>query len=344
MRLLQLVLALFFSIGVTAWLIVQHVDFDTWQPLSSDSRTLTALGLCVLLVIIRDVTYTLRLRFLTGNELSFWKSLQVILLWEFGSAFSYGAVGGKALMLYVFRRENLGYGRAVFTIMASAFLDNLVFLLLFAALFSYLGQSVFLIQDCPEFAQSSLLSGLRALADQTAPGFMLISLLVFFLGFLLFIRPSAVFGIAGLLSRMPLLRRWKNAWQELAADIQTASVGFRSKSLAELLYLLVVSVIVWISRFGLANAVIAVFQPAHLDHIRLLSRQFVLWFYLITPTTPGSSGTAEASFMALHCDFIPPGTAAMAALLWRAFSFYLYIILGAAIFSFWLQKAKKKGE
>lgn len=342
MRSVQLWLALFFSLAVSLWLVTQHWDAEAWSHFTLDKRSITAMAFCGLLVLVRDLSYAVRLRWLTGNRLSFWKSIQVILLWEFGSAFSYGAVGGKALMLYVFRKENLGYGRAVFTIMASAFLDNLVFLILFGLLFATLGSSIFQITDCPELANNSLLSGLRSLADHTAPGFLLISLLVCFLAFLLFIQPQAVFSIGRLLSRLPLFRRWKDFWQELATDIHTASVGFRQQSIASLFFLVFISSVTWLSRFALANAVITVFQPAYLDHLRLLSRQFVLWFYLITPTTPGSSGTAEASFMALHCDFLPPGIGPLAALVWRAFSFYLYILIGAWILSFWLNHKQKK--
>jgi uncharacterized protein (TIRG00374 family) len=46
------------------------------------------------------------------------------------------------------------------------------------------------------------------------------------------------------------------------------------------------------------------------------------------PATPGASGVAEVSFMAMNCEYIPVGLSAAVALVWRMFSYYLYLVVG----------------
>jgi uncharacterized protein (TIRG00374 family) len=78
-----------------------------------------------------------------------------------------------------------------------------------------------------------------------------------------------------------------------------------------------------------------------LNHIEIFSRQYVLWSFLMVPSTPGASGLAELSFIALNCEFIPGGLSAAVATLWRLFSYYNYILAGILVLPKWLKRVNQ---
>jgi hypothetical protein len=59
------------------------------------------------------------------------------------------------------------------------------------------------------------------------------------------------------------------------------------------------------------------------------------------PATPGASGLAELSFMALNCEFVKEGIIPLIALIWRGLNFYIYIIIGILVLPGWLARVSK---
>jgi uncharacterized protein (TIRG00374 family) len=69
-----------------------------------------------------------------------------------------------------------------------------------------------------------------------------------------------------------------------------------------------------------------------------------MWIILCISPTPGSSGIAEFAFPIFLKEFLPFGTAATLALLWRIYTYYSYVVLGLMVLPLWTKRVfgKKK--
>ena len=93
----------------------------------------------------------------------------------------------------------------------------------------------------------------------------------------------------------------------------------------------------WTARFWVVNVMILAFSPVN-NHFLIYARQLVMWVILLISPTPGGSGVAEFIFSDFLGEFIIPGLAPGLALLWRLFSFYPYLFIGAIILPGWLKR------
>ena len=85
-------------------------------------------------MLFRDIGYILRLMILTDGEFTFRKALRVIMLWEFTSAITPSAIGGTSVAILYVNKEGLSVGRSSAVVMATSFLDELYFILMFPLL------------------------------------------------------------------------------------------------------------------------------------------------------------------------------------------------------------------
>lgn len=91
------------------------------------------------------------------------------------------------------------------------------------------------------------------------------------------------------------------------------------------------TVLSWFSRYFVVNALFWAFIPGS-SQILVFARQFVVWVVLMVSPTPGGSGISEWLFANYYGDIIGNiGIAAVMALIWRLFSYYIYIIIGIAL-------------
>ena len=81
----------------------------------------------------------------------------------------------------------------------------------------------------------------------------------------------------------------------------------------------------------------------NLDQLLVFARQTVVWLVLIACPTPGGSGVGEWLFSDFYGDMIASGSLALVlALLWRIFSYYVFLVMGAVVAPLWLKGDKKK--
>ena len=78
------------------------------------------------------------------------------------------------------------------------------------------------------------------------------------------------------------------------------------------------------------------------DHIILLGRGEALYAVTAYSPTPGGSGVAEIIFGQFYSEYISQGIAVVAAVLWRAITYYPYLILGVIIIPNWIRKLINK--
>ena len=88
------------------------------------------------------------------------------------------------------------------------------------------------------------------------------------------------------------------------------------------------TVLSWFSRYFVVNAIFWAFVPGA-SPLLVFARQFVVWVVLMISPTPGGSGISEWLFAGYYGDLIGSvGMAAVIAMVWRVFSYYIYLIAG----------------
>ncbi len=329
--------------GVSLYLIITNFNPAALQKIELSKQLFSGLIFALITVLLRDAAYMYRIRVITGNKLSWWVSLQVILLWEFGSAITPGAVGGIALALFILRKEGISYGQTIATIMLTTILDNLAFVVVFSGLVAYYGAGLFSIDaQCADLEGHPVLQGLRSLSRGAwiMYGAQIIATIFLLTG--LFFSPKLARKFFYKIASWRLLSRFKNNLQSLGDDLVVTSATFARQPFSFWLKIIVFTLISWVSRYALVNGLLFAFADSALNMGEIFARQYVLWTFLLVPSTPGASGLAELGFMALNCEFIPAGLSATVATVWRLFSYYVYVILGIIVLPKWLKRVNEK--
>ena len=101
------------------------------------------LFLAVLMMVVRDVGYMMRIRVLTDKQLSWRQSFRVIMMWEFASALTPGVVGGAAVAMFILNKEKVPLGRSTAIVLITAMLDNLFYILMIPIVLILVGSSQF---------------------------------------------------------------------------------------------------------------------------------------------------------------------------------------------------------
>lgn len=340
----NIVLPVLLGIGLSLYLILSTVEPSKLFDLPVSGRFYAGLFLAFLTVVIRDSAYVYRIREITGQKLSWWKSFEVIMLWEFGSAVTPGAVGGIALALFILKKEGISYGRSTATIMLTTFLDNLAFVVVFTILFFTVGSQMFYVPaNCADLKGNELLQSVSYVANKAWIGYAVLLGASLFLGTALFIVPHRAKSFFYRLATIKLLSRFSTSLNNTGNEIELTATEF--KSLSAIFYIKVFSatVISWVARYLLANALIFAFSNLPLNQAAVLSRQYVIWVFIIIPSTPGASGIAEVFFQVFNCAFIPEGLglSAKAAFIWRLYSYYLYLVIGAVVLPKWISRVNR---
>ena len=87
--------------------------------------------------------------------------------------------------------------------------------------------------------------------------------------------------------------------------------------------------------------VLLVFYP-QVEHAAVLVRQLLLWLVLSISPTPGSSGAAELGLPAFLSDLTGLAYIAAVVLLWRTFTYFIYLVAGAFALPSWLVRTQRK--
>ena len=276
---------------------------------------------------LRDLFYMLRIRLLTDGTLSWKSSFFTIMLWEFASALSPGVMSGAAVAMFILHREKVPLGKSTAMVMVTAMLDNFFFTLMIPLVFLLYGPIAL-------FPSNSKLESVFWIGY----GLFLTVFLFFFSA--VFIFPNLVPAALRSISRLPYIRNWEAKAKQTASDIRIASIEMRSFNVLLWIKLLGTTFGSWVSRFLVINCLLAAFiKLGYLEHLLILSKQFILWLFMRMSPTPGGSGVAEYVFGELMG---PLGGSIVLmlglAFIWRAFSYYSYLIIGSIILPRWLKK------
>lgn len=156
------------------------------------------------------------------------------------------------------------------------------------------------------------------------------------------VRPDAVAKLINRIFRWKLLRRWAKGADEMGRNMIEASKAVRGAGIGWWANVFGATILSWFSRYLVVNALFWGFCP-DASGMLVFGRQFVVWVVLMVSPTPGGSGISEWLFTQYYGDLIgSTSIALMLALAWRLLSYYLYLIVGAALIPSYFRRSPKQ--
>lgn len=331
------ILPVLIGLGYVFYMFYKEYDPEVLGVLRPTVLTYWFLALAFMLMITRDVGYVIRVKLLTDGELTWKQSIRIILLWEFTSAITPSAIGGTSVAILYVNKEGIRVGKSSAVVMATSFLDELYFILMFPLLLLWVGvEQLFVVGgEDGSFPNSFFWFALI--------GYSLKLVYTFFVSYGLFINPRGLKWLLLWIFKLPFLRRWRPGADEAGTDIIRSSAVLKNKPFLFWIKAFLATALSWTSRYWVVNAIFLAFFIVP-DHFAIFARQLVMWIMMLVSPTPGGSGFAEYVFARYLSDFIAVdehllGVVAVAmALLWRFISYYPYLVIGAIMLPGWLNK------
>lgn len=291
--------------------------------------------IALLLMVGRDLGFTIRYRYLTEKMLSWKQSLKITLLAEFGTAVTPSSVGGSSMAVLFLSKENIPVGRSTAMVFVTMLLDEMFFVVIFPLLLLFVPVDTLF----PEI--NTIQMGVITLFV-AAYIIKVVICLCLITG--LFFKPQAIRWLLIKIFRLPFLRRWYRGAVKAGDDLIISAREIRGKSFSYWWPIILATILSWSSRFLVVNALFMAFFSVS-DHMLIFARQFVMWVLMLLSFTPGASGLSELIFKNYLSALIPiSGLVPVIIVLWRLLSYYNYLFIGAILVPRWASKAFKKPE
>lgn len=244
--------------------------------------------------------------------------------------------GGAATQIYVLYAEGMSVLDATVACFLGGFLGTVIVLLVCAISFS--------IFASPDFLGSNL----RVISGASLALFALILVVVLFsiLSPTLFKR-----AVHGLLRLLPWVRRKLDDRHAVERVFETVDryhelmTRFMVRGKTLFAFGLVLSAIIYINKFVIAWVVLrGLGADVDLPHVLYMQLVLLLIFYF--SPSPGASGFAEITTIAVMGTVIPKGSEAAFVLLWRFFTLVLNMMIGAGVLVSYLsgKRGKRRRE
>lgn len=335
----RIFLPVLIGLGAVGYMLYKELDVDALKQLKFTSVTVVLIFVSLLFMALRDLGYMLRLNILSEGKFS-WKQLfRIIMLWEFSSAVTPSAIGGTGLAVLFINKEGIPLGRSTAIVMATSFLDEVYFIIMFPLLLLFLNnETLFFIPH----AESGTAWVAQNILYMCLIGYAFKFLWVCMLTYGLFFNPRGMKYFLLKVFKLPILRRFRKGMGRVGTDMVNSSYRLRTKSWKFWSKSFFVTFLSWTSRYWIVNVLILAFFVSNLtmgDHFIIFGRQLIMWIIMLVSPTPGGSGLAELVFKEFLAEFIPGvGVAVGLAFLWRIITYYPYLIIGAFIVPRWVKK------
>jgi uncharacterized protein (TIRG00374 family) len=330
----RVLIPILFGIGFSVFSILSS-DFNFAQ-LGGVRFSIFYIVLAFALMGVRDFCYIWRLRILTDKQIGWRDAFQVILLWEFASSVTPSMVGGSAFAIFFLNAERVKLGRSTAIVMVTALLDELFYIIMVAAILLMTGSSLFHINTVFHFNP----------IPYFIVGYIFIIVLTSIISIGLFAAPHGLKRILVAVFSLPLLKRWKAKAEKTGDDIVISSQELKGQSWRYWLKAFGATAFSWTARFLVLNCLILAANPnmefQFGQQLLIYAKQLVMWVILLISPTPGASGIAEFSFSAFFGDLFSGDLQHAVALIWRAISYYPYLIIGLIVLPLWLAKLERR--
>lgn len=327
--------------GVVVLLFWKEFNIESLSVLHFSRTTLFWLFVSICCMAFRDLGYMIRLRIFTDKQLTWKQTFRVIMLWEFTSAVTPSAVGGTSIAILYVHKEGVSLGKSSAVVMATSFLDELYFIIMFPLLVLLIDSQVLFL------AQSTGINIRNEFFLFAIIGYTLKLLYTLILSYGLFVNPRGLKWLILQIFRLPILRRWRHGANNAGTDIINSSKELVTKPFSFWIKAFAATFFSWTSRYWVVNAMLLAFFTLG-DHMLIFARQLVMWIMMLVSPTPGGSGFAEYVFTRYLSDIIPVGPDVLApiivamALLWRVISYYPYLFIGSIILPKWINSKFKR--
>lgn len=331
----KMLLPVAIGLGITALLIARTADLGTLEHTPWTWNTTFWMVLALFSLVMRDWMYMVRIRHLTGTQLTWTRSFVVIMLWEFASALAPGMLGGGFFFaIWFLSREGIDTGTSITVITFTSFLDG-IFLAVMAPLVYFMVGHAALFEGT-EFTGTFLGKSIFV-AFWTV--YFIILAYKLFVAYALFVNPVFVKrALVGIFSA-PLLRRWRRSAVTTGDQLITAARGLKHQGWNYWWPALATTFASWTARYSIVNCILHAFPHGiECSDMVVYAKQVVMGIIVLLSPTPGGSGLAEFIFNDFLGMCVAPGLAPAIALLWRLLSYYPYILIGAIILPRWVRR------
>lgn len=314
------------------FLFRQDFNTDTFKQLHLGWKAVPGIFLILIAVFAREFGMAWRFNVLTNGILNFKKSFITTFLCEFTSCITPTSVGGSVLSMIFMNREGVNIGKATTYTLIILFLDNVFFTLLVPII------SVFTDASKIFDLSGSRFEGELRTVFWVAYGAMAAATLILGLG--IFLIPLALKKLLLKLSRIKILSRFKGKIEDTADNMVGASKEIKTMPRSWWVKAFYATIVSWLGRFLVVNAIFFAIIP-NVPQIEIFCRQIVVWTLLMFTPTPGGSGISEWLFNKYYFDLLPGNGAIMViALLWRVFTYYIYLVIGVCLIPRFFKKRK----
>ncbi len=336
----RIIIPVIIGLGVASYLMYRSFDANAFKEIEWSVHTIFYLFLSMVLVVVRDLAYMIRIRVLTENQLSWKQSFQVILLWEFASAVTPSVIGGAAIALFIIHKEGISMGRTTAIVLITALLDELFYIIMVPTVIALAGTDNLFLSN-GEYLLVNTRFGTQGVF---VIGYLFIIALTTIIVYGVFINPRGTkYFLVGIF-KLPFLRKWRAKVAETGDDIITTSRELKGKSVWFWLKAFAATFFSWTARFWVINMLIIAFV-GYGDQLLIYARQLVMWVILLISPTPGGSGVAEYVFSGFLGDFIPSeGLVPALGITWRLISYYPYLVIGIILLPIWLRRVYSNGN
>jgi uncharacterized protein (TIRG00374 family) len=356
----RIALAVAVGLAVVIYMFIKEFNWEEFNKIQWKGQVFFWLGMAVVFMFTRHLSYMTRLRIVTDKFFSWKKCLELIVVWEFSSAVTPTSVGGSAVALFALSQEKLPAGRTTMLVLYTVILDTFFFLFFILLLFLLFG---------PLMVQP----GAHSIADLLNPNnsiygkvfffaytFMFLYGSLFFYG--VFVSSKPISRILLFITGFKLLKRFRPGAEKMAEEMRTTSAELKNKTWRFHLKSFAVTIGAWSSKFMVLNCLILGFvsmssDPVVKQHyndfmsgnldfswpiqqLLIYGRQLAMWIITAITPTPGGSGIAENAFMIFHKDYVPANATLLLimAVFWRFFTYYVYLLVGMIVVPNWVRK------
>lgn len=293
----------------------------------------------LLLMVGRDLGFTIRYRYLTDKMLSWRQSIKITLLAEFGTAITPSSVGGSSMAILFLSKEKIPVGKSTTMVFVSMLLDEMFFVVTFPFFLLVIPIDT-LFPDISSAGSEGLIS--YGITTLFVIAYVVKVLLCICLIVGLFFKPQIIRWLLIKIFKLPLLRRWYKEAVKAGDDLILSAQELRGRGGMYWFPLILATILSWTSRYLVVNALFEMFFPVH-DNLLIFARQFIMWILMILSITPGASGLSELIFQHYLGALIPMSALVpVIIILWRLLSYYNYLFIGAFLLPRWASKAFNK--
>ena len=340
----KIILPILIGVGVAIFIFTREGSLTMIPTIHFSPVVLFYLSMAALMIFARIAGYVMRLRILSEKKIGIAGCIRIILLWEFSTAIAPFAVGGTTVSLLFLYKAGIPIGKGTAIILAALFLDELFFVVVFPIVALLVGwDSLFQLSHLHPHAVILNKYVYFALA-----GYSIMLLVVLLIGYSLFFNQQTLKKIIVTIFSIPGLRRWKTGAIRQANDIVTASKHLSNKPFKFWLKSFGATVFSWTSHHLIVNFLILALifgikgsgEPhvvTLVEHVNIYARQLIIWIMTKVMPTPGGTGLSEVIFMEYMKMFIPAGFNSLMTVIWRLFSYYPYLFIGAVILPGWIR-------